>query len=444
MGHTRSEGRRVCAFYIVGVVLTVVCLGASVCNVFAAEFSIKGNVSETLQGSNNEFLVNSPSGAAGETTTAGTLNFLAQTPTTSYLLNANLSYYKYFGPGTTDTSLTWGTPASTTFTINHVTMLSRFIVGASWSRADVATTQLAQSGFSTGQGTFDTYKAFGSVAHDFSRLDTVTLSANASTVSYSDPTQTPYTDISSTINWAHTLTPLTTLTNSILFDVYSEDNIEQSQRLFWQFNSGFQSKLTPRLTLNGNVDLVFANTYDRAAVAGPPSPPGGMPFLPQVGAGHAVFGNLGLSYRLTQTTTASLTVADTVFPTLTGQLQQSETIGASLNHQINELESISFFAQLAKTQTPGQIGQSSATSSDFLTANVVYSRQLTRQWRSSISYSYLQREDDTGTARSNMILFTLSRDFNILGNPAAINEAEEARARERAQQAVGEVFPLYH
>ena len=83
-----------------------------------------------------------------KSTTNGTLNFLAQTSTTSYLLNTNASYFKYLGPGAADAgSVTWGTPASATFSINHVaTELTAFNFAASWTRADVATTNLAQTG----------------------------------------------------------------------------------------------------------------------------------------------------------------------------------------------------------------------------------------------------------------------------------------------------------
>ena len=84
------------------VFMTSLCLGVLASGAFAADVSIKGNVSETVDASNNYFLTNSPSGSTVRSLTAGTLDILARTPTTQYLLDANYSYYKYFGPGAAD------------------------------------------------------------------------------------------------------------------------------------------------------------------------------------------------------------------------------------------------------------------------------------------------------------------------------------------------------
>jgi hypothetical protein len=430
------------------VVATSLCLTIIASSAFAADVSIKGNVSETGKASNNEFLKNTPSGSTLKSTTAGTLDFLARTPTTSYLLDTHYSYFKYFGPGAADTSLTWGTPASARFTMNHITMLSKFNAGASWSRADAATTQLRQSGIATARGSTDTYNIFGGVTHDLSRIDTISWSAHGSTVSFSDPTQTPYVDFTSTVAWNHKLTKRTALTSSVNFNWFSEDNPAKSQRLFWKLMSGLQSKLSPRLTFKGDIGVGFVNSYQKGnAQSGAQSGLlGVVPFQPQVGTGNAFVGDIGFTYKPLKTTTFSLTAARSIIPTLYGQLQQSSTIGLTVNHNINKVSNLSFFTQFAQTKSSNQIGQSgsSGTTSEFFTAQVRYRYRLTRKWRTNLSYTYSQRNDDTGNASSNTILFTLSRDFNVLGNPTAINQAEQERARERAQKAVGEVFPLFH
>ena len=80
-------------------------------------------------------------------------------------------------------------------------------------------------------------------------------------------------------------------------------------------------------------------------------------------------------------------------------------------------------------------------SSDFYSASVIYSYRLTRDWSTNLSYSYLQRNDNTGTVSANMFLFSLSYDFTLMGNPGAINKAAEQRARQRARESIGQVFP---
>src|SRR5215510_5012420 len=99
--------------------MTVLTAGLLTSSARAIDLSIRGNLTESLSASNNYFLSNKPSGATGESLTSLGLNFLARTPTTNLLFNGYGSYYKYFGPGAADTSLTWGTPASTSFSIDH-------------------------------------------------------------------------------------------------------------------------------------------------------------------------------------------------------------------------------------------------------------------------------------------------------------------------------------
>ena len=425
------------------VVMTSLALGALASNAIAADFSIKGNANETLEASDNYFLTNAPAGATVKSTTAGTLDFLARTPTTSYLLDANYSYYKYLGPGAADAGgLTWGTPASATFTTNHTTELAKFNLGASWSRADAATTQLTQSGISTLHGSTNTYSANGGVNYELGRLDSISWTAQASTVSFTDPTSTPYTDYTSALSWNHTLSSTTSLNNSVNFDWFSQDDPAKSQRLFWSITTGLQTQLTPRLTLNagGGIDLV--NSY-QTGVAQATNPTGA--FQPLVGAGTGWVANVGLNYKLLKTTGLSLTAANAIIPTLGGALQQSYTFGLGVNHDINALSKLSFGASFAMTNASNQFSQIAAASgggaSDFFSASVNYQYQLTREWRTNLSYTYRQRNDDTGIARSNTILLAVSRDFTVLGNPAGIDKAAAERAKQRAQQSVGQVFP---
>ena len=139
------------------VFTAILCVGALPTGAFAAEVSIRGSVTQTFDASNNYFLIPNPSGVTAKSNTAASVDALALTSTTSYLLNTNYSYFKYFGPGTADTQLTSGAPASASFTVNHVTELDRYRLAASWSRNDVAITQLTQTGTSGGSGSINTF-----------------------------------------------------------------------------------------------------------------------------------------------------------------------------------------------------------------------------------------------------------------------------------------------
>ena len=424
------------------------CLGIFASRAFAAEVSIKGNINQRYDTSDNYFLVQSPTGVTVKSTTSGTFNFLAQTLDTSYLLNTNASYFKYLGPGADDAgSLTSGTPASTTFSINHTANeLTAFNFVSSWSRADVATTNLAQTGVATGSGSTNTFLVGGGITHDLSRIDTINWTVNATTTTFTDPSSTPYNDYTSSISWNRTLTPTTNWINSVSFDWFDQDDPAKSQRLFWKLTTGARSQLSPLLSVYGNVGLVFVNSYQKnpTQLATPVIPSASVPFQPIVGAGNGWVGDVGLSYRLLKTTSVSFNAANSIIPTLGGALQQNFSFGGSLNHEINSLSNVSFTAQFSMTNASSQASQFAATtggSSEFFSASVNYGYKLTRDWYSNLSYTYLQRNDSTGTVSANMVFVSLSYDFTLLGNPNAINKATEQRARQRARQSVGQVFP---
>src|SRR5262245_58578829 len=161
------------------VVMTSLVLLAS-SGAIAADVAIKGNATELLEASDNYFMVNSPSGVTAKSWTSGTLDVLARTPTTNYLLNSYYSYYKYFGPGAADTSLTSGTPAHERFSVDHTDQLTKYNAAASWTRVDVATTQLAETGrTSASRGSINTYAVDGDLTHDLSRIDSLTWTARA-------------------------------------------------------------------------------------------------------------------------------------------------------------------------------------------------------------------------------------------------------------------------
>ncbi|HEY5504500.1 MAG TPA: hypothetical protein VIK28_05025, partial [Sedimentisphaerales bacterium] len=190
----------------------------------------------------------------------------------------------------------------------------------------------------------------------------------------------------------------------------------------------------------------FVNSYQNGVtqLPAPPVPVGVVPFQPQVGTGNSILADAGLTYALLKTTNVSVTAAQAIVPTITGQLQKSETIGLSVNHAINYFSNLSFatsFSFMNSSQGAGPFTSGQSSASEFFSANVNYGYMLSRDWRTNISYTYRQRDDNTGLARSSTILFSLARDFTLLGDPTGINQAEAERARQRERNSVGYVFP---
>jgi len=425
----------------ISVSVATLCLGVFASGAIAAEVSVNGRLDESVGASNNYFLSNTPSGYTLTSLSAANLNVLAATPTTRYLLDSNFSYYKYSGPGAKDTSLTWGTPASEKFSIDHTTALSKYNFAVSLDRSDVATTALQQTGTAAGRGSIDTFNAVGGVTRNLTRTDSISWSANATKVVYTDPNQSPSVDYSMNAAWTHRLSPTTTLTNSVNFDWLMVDNVSNSQRLFWNPMTALQSQLSKRLSFNGAIGYAFVNAYDNG-VAQPVIPTGATTFQQQTGAASDWVGNALLKYQLLNTTTLSLTVAKSIVPTVFGQLENVESIGSTLSHEINHYSSLTFSTQFSHLKTAAT-PTAGSTASDAFTASANYAYKLTREWRTNLSYTYSQRNDQTGLARSSMIFFKLTRDFSLFGKPPeAVQKTPSELAQEdlaRAQQA----FPTF-
>jgi hypothetical protein len=388
------------------VYASLLLLGFAASTAYAAKLTITGNVSQTLGASDNYFLNNSPAGPTYDSTTALALNFLARTPLTDFHLDTHASYFTYFGEGAADTSQKTGAPMGVNFNVDHRSdPLTRWNFGTSWERVDVAGTQLLQSGTSTGTGFQDTTSAHASVARDLSNLDTVSLLTTASNATYTAPGQTPYKDVNATASWIHHFSGLLKWNNSLYFDNFLGQDTAETQRLFWQANSGLEMIVSPRLNTHAAFGWVFANSYATADTSATPLSSG----LFQSGAGNLPVWDVGLTYQLTKTASAALSFNRAVTPTLTGQLQEGTGVQGGITNQVNAYSSYSVTS--AFSHLNGGLGSSA---SDLITATAGYSYRFTKELRGTASYTFTTRHDDTGVARSNTFLVSLSRDFTVL------------------------------
>jgi hypothetical protein len=414
-----------------------VCLGVLTSGASAADVSVRGNVSETLEASDNYFLINSPSGTTFKSLSAVNLDVIARTPGTRILFASNLNYYNYFGQGASDTSPQQGIGVNEVFRIDHTTDLARYFFAASWQRANLATTQLIESGVATGTGDIDTFRAAGGVSYEIGRADSISWSGQASRTTFTGSSQTPYNDLSNSVAWDHLVSPTTTWTTSVSLDWYDFDDLVKSQRLFWQLMTGIKSQLTRRLTVTASVGESFANTWQNAALV---QLPGTIPV--QTGAASGTVGLAGLTYEWLKTTTITASVGHLIVPLTTGQLQKTTTASFGIGHSINAWSNLAFFVNYAHTDNSTSVTSFVATGpADFFSAQLAYSYQIARDWRTSLSYTFRQREDDTGTARSSTVLLSLAYDFNAFGNPNAFDPVDAQRALVRQRTAIGQVFP---
>jgi len=412
-----------------------VCLGALAPGAFAADVNIKGRVGETLEGSDNYFLSTAPLGSTVKSLTTLNLDVLARTPGWRYLLSNNVSYYNYFGDGADQTSPKSGFPVYEAFRVDHTTDLAKYYAAASWTRADLASTQLRESGVVTSNGTIDTLRAGGGVTYDLSRIDSIAWTGQFTHTSYTDSTSTPYNDYATSLSWIRLLDPRTTWTTTLSFDWFDSSNIVSSQRLFWQLMTGVRSQLTRRLTVTASAGVAFVNGWNNGLVVALPTTN-----TFQTGAASSWQAQGTLNYQLLKTTNLLVYGGHLIVPTSDGHLQKTTTAGFGITHDVNAWSKVFFAANYAHTAANTNLLTSNA---DFFSATIGYSYDFTRDWHSRIAYTYRLRDDNTGTAQSSTVLLSLFYNFNLLGHPSVFDPVEQERALIRQQRAVGEVFPTF-
>jgi hypothetical protein len=437
------------------VVAAFLSLGAFASGALAAEFSVKGSVSQSGNINTNTTLASSSSGLTEQTTSAINLDFLAATPTTRYDLATNLSYSRYYGAGNQN-SLSYQTPMGAVLNIDHTAnATTKFNSSGSWQRSDSQSTTLQQTGTASGSGSIDTYNFGGGFNRQLGLTDTVSWAVHGSTVSYSASTQQPYFDYTSNIDLKHNLSAATALTGSVSADWYMANDAQDSQRLYWNLTGGIQSQLTKRLFIYATAGVGLVNAWKKgdsqpAAPVDPNAPLGfgGLPFTITAGAAQDWLANLAMNYRVNKYDTASLTVTRSIAPSVIGQLLKVESVALSYTHALDNYSSLNLSTQFSHAEAAaaaagaGGAGGSGAGAEDFLSANVGYSRTLGRDWTSSLSYSFSQSQSQSGTALSHSIALSVTRNFNLYGKPPT--EAQKTQSEIAAQnlQRAQQVLPF--
>ena len=359
--------------------------------------------SETLEASDNYFLQNTPLGTTFKSLSTVNLDVLARTPGWRYLLSSNVSYYNYFGPAPTRPTRPSGTPINETFRVDHATDFARYFFATTWNRADVAATQLRESGVVTTAAPSTRFRAIGGGTHDLNRIDSISWSvAGQPGDVHNAPGQTPYNDFAASLAWNRLLDPRTTWTTSVNFDWFDADDLVKSQRLFWQIMTGLKSQLTQRLTVSASVGATFANTWQNSAGFAPP--------------GTTTFIQAGRRQRRGRHGQLELPAAEEYRHCAVSRApDHPDHLGPAAENDDRRIYDQSRYQCLVQcclsanfAHTDSSIDHPVAgTAADFFSAQVAYSYRLARDWRTRLSYTYRQRNDDTGTARANTVLVSL-------------------------------------
>ena len=198
-----------------GIILASVCLAVCAPSVRAADITLTSQLIQTSDFNSNYFLQNNPPGEITAPVSTIRVDGIARTPTTRFQTTADLSYRSYFGPGTDAFIINDALDKIARVRLDHTEKLTTYNVGASWSQIQAAPLQVIQTGVATVGGFVNTTVVQGGLRHELSLRDTLTWQNSWTSVDFTSPVSVPFTDLSTTGDWTHRLTPTTAVIPSV-------------------------------------------------------------------------------------------------------------------------------------------------------------------------------------------------------------------------------------
>ena len=405
------------------------CLGISSTPAFALDWSVNSSLSETVELSNNQFLRSMLAGGTLGSYSTITANAEARTPTSRFIADGDITYQKYWGPGTEGIPQTefrqdgvraryetWGKDR-TDLSYAEVAFRESSTALAILSDLGVAT---------TAQGFIDTSTIRGGIERNLTPLDFVTLSARSTYTNYDPPGGgTPLTDSSALATWRHRLSSNVALTASSELEWLNFNNSSNTRIMILRDMAGVDATLSPVLSFRGTAGVGYVKADQNATAT-----TSLVPFTTTAASSASVadlITDMLLTYRMLKNTTVTLYGNQTIGPSVIGSLTKLTTIGAGLTHIINSRSSLSFAASASRQVTTSSL--------DFYSGSVTYNYELAREWNSQLTYRHLHRTASTGgttgaifdpisgvpivasvgaPADSDSIMLVVTRNFTVL------------------------------
>jgi hypothetical protein len=367
------------------------CLSISSGPAFAWDWSVNSSLSETVELNSNQFLRSMLAGGTLGSYSTISSQAEARTPTSRLIFDGDISYQKYWGPGTEGVPQTEfrqdGLKARYETTGKDRTDLTYGEVA--FRESSTALAILSNLGVATNaQGFIDTSTIRGGIERNLTSLDFVTLSARSTYTNYDPPAGgTPFTDSSALATWRHRLNSNLSFRASSEFEWLNFNNPSNTRILILRDMAGVDATLSSLLSFRGMAGVAYLKSDQNTA--------GVAPFT--LGGGTTASGSIAdfitdmvLTYRMLKNTTLTVFGNQSIGPSVIGSLTKQTTVGATLTQIINSRSSLSFAASASR--------QTTTESSDFYSASVSYNYQLAREWNSQISYRHLHRTAATGSA----------------------------------------------
>ncbi len=259
------------------------------------------------------------------------------------------------------------------------TKLTTYDLVASYSKSEASSNELVDGIFTEDEGDQLNYAVTGTVTHKVNQRNTLIWSNAADLVDYTIPSDdlVPSLTATSTGTWRREMSELVTgnLTGSVQY--YEPDSDTVDSRLLYRATAGANARLTKRLTVNGAAGGVFLDPQKDSLTAD-------------------VIWNVGADYKL-KTTSYTFSAARDLSPSQDGTLDDTYSARLGISHQVNDLLTLGLSRSYV-LQKDEEEGDSRA-----FTVSPSLNYQLSEDWNSSLSYRYIETDDETETAHSNAV-----------------------------------------
>ena len=355
----------------------------------AADWSLKALFSETATYDDNRGLSAISPGDTYGLLSALTLDLGARTATCQFDFTANLNYPFHFGPGAAGLTDRFDTGFATSFT-KKLSELTTIKLSASLNPESTTTSELTDSGDITLNATRLTTTFGGSIEHKVTPLDTLTLSAMRTMVSFTGASGTlvPFTSTDVSGSWRHLVSRRTTLTATLGFSEYDPDSMTTPSSKTYSGTLGANLKLTKRLT---------------ASVSG------GLRATASAGGGTKLgyLASANLSYKKKRGDVL-VSFSESASPSSLGGIQNSLSFGLNAGYAINDHARAAISASYSNFTSPTD------TSRQLLQISPSYTYELTRTSRAALSYTFIRQWSGAAPTSSNQVMLRYSHDFDIL------------------------------
>jgi|GEM_PF-3691567 len=366
----------------------------------AADWSIKGSVSQRVSGDDNPNLdLHSPGFVFGSLTDVS-VDIQALTRTSRLNLTGDLGYRYYTGSGSDGLTNRFVPNAGISFEKDW----KRDVLTASVNYAleDASDLSFTEIGPTLQKGDRQTISANVTVLHKLNARNDFTASVGASDVTYSDVDNVdPYRVYTPSISWLNRQTRLTDFRTTLGVDIYDYDDLPNTLNYNYYLREDVNTRLSKRLRVNAGVGVRLLDAYiDNLLLPGTPRD-----HTTSIGG----LANAGFDYALKESSFSG-SASYGLNPSTDGKLVNQLNFSLGFQQRINDYSTIGVSAAYTLSGDPNGGGFNERT----MSISPTYSYRFSQYWRMVAGYQFMMQREDGQTSKRNYGYITIARDFVLL------------------------------